>query len=256
MKSNIKMVVTDLDGTLLKRDKTLSEYSKIVIKRFMEEGNVFAIATSRPFNVLQELVQDISYDAAICHNGVRTILHNKELTYYGIDNSYNIIKELISFKPNIHIGVCKDQIMYANFEIDKLMTNCPYKYTNTFSEIENILVSTIIIEVDNPAQLQEYKGFIPDLYYLQIIEERIGIVLNRCATKLNGILQVINKKNISLENVYAFGDDYNDIEMIKACGVGIAMENAIQPVKNQADLVCKSNDADGVAHWIENNLLT
>ena len=60
---------------------------------------------------------------------------------------------------------------------------------------------------------------------------------------------------ITLEDVIAFGDDYNDIEMIKHCGLGIAMGNAIPQVKKVANAITVSNDADGVAKYIEEYIL-
>lgn len=53
----------------------------------------------------------------------------------------------------------------------------------------------------------------------------------------------------------AFGDDFNDIGMLKLCGKGIAMENAIQQVKDIADEICPSNENDGLAKWIEKHCL-
>jgi hydroxymethylpyrimidine pyrophosphatase-like HAD family hydrolase len=53
----------------------------------------------------------------------------------------------------------------------------------------------------------------------------------------------------------AFGDDYNDIEMLQRCGTGIAMENGIDEIKKISDYICGSNNKDGVARWIEKNIL-
>jgi hydroxymethylpyrimidine pyrophosphatase-like HAD family hydrolase len=60
---------------------------------------------------------------------------------------------------------------------------------------------------------------------------------------------------ININNIAAFGDDVNDIEMIKKCGIGIAVENAIEEVKNNADYICGNNENNGMAHWIEQNIL-
>ena len=61
--------------------------------------------------------------------------------------------------------------------------------------------------------------------------------------------------NTTCSGIAAFGDDFNDIGMLRLCGTGIAMENAIEEVKGVADEVCASNEKDGVAEWIEKNLL-
>ena len=59
---------------------------------------------------------------------------------------------------------------------------------------------------------------------------------------------------VPASQIVAFGDDFNDIGMLKVCGTGIAMDNAIEEVKNAADQVCDSNEADGVAKWMEEHL--
>ena len=61
--------------------------------------------------------------------------------------------------------------------------------------------------------------------------------------------------NIPTESIASFGDDFNDIGMLKLCGKGIAMQNAIDEVKQIANEICLSNEDDGVARWIEENLL-
>ena len=61
--------------------------------------------------------------------------------------------------------------------------------------------------------------------------------------------------NIRAEQIASFGDDFNDIGMLKLCGKGIAMQNAITEVKKIANDVCLSNENDGVAKWIESKLL-
>jgi len=67
-------------------------------------------------------------------------------------------------------------------------------------------------------------------------------------------IKMILTLNISLNEIAAFGDDANDIEMLKICGTGIAVSNAIDTVKAVVNHITLSNDEDGVTDWIENNL--
>ena len=62
-------------------------------------------------------------------------------------------------------------------------------------------------------------------------------------------------KRVDINSFVAFGDDVNDIDMVQRCGIGVAVSNAIDAVKEVADYICDSNDDDGVAKWIELNLL-
>lgn len=80
----------------------------------------------------------------------------------------------------------------------------------------------------------------------------VAMIMNRQATKANGIKILAAHYGIKIA---AFGDDYNDIDMLQSCGIGIAMDNALPEVKAAADQICGSNEQDGVARWIADNLL-
>ena len=75
------------------------------------------------------------------------------------------------------------------------------------------------------------------------------------ATKENAILQMCDALELQPVQIIAFGDDYADIGMLKMCGLGIAMGNAIDEVKKVADVVIGNNDDDGIAIWLETTFL-
>ena len=77
----------------------------------------------------------------------------------------------------------------------------------------------------------------------------------KTATKEKAILEICSACGIKAEEIIAFGDDYADIGMLKLCGKGIAMGNAIKEVKEEADWVIGSNDEDGIAEYLAGNLL-
>ena len=70
------------------------------------------------------------------------------------------------------------------------------------------------------------------------------------ATKEQAIMEVCSACEIKAEEIIAFGDDYADIGMLKLCGKGVAMGNAINEVKEEADCVIGSNDEDGIAEYL------
>ena len=72
---------------------------------------------------------------------------------------------------------------------------------------------------------------------------------------MDGIKSLATYFNINLVDIVAFGDNGCDIEMLRGCGIGIAVDNAIKEAKAIADYVCYSNDNDGVAKWLELNVL-
>ena len=74
-------------------------------------------------------------------------------------------------------------------------------------------------------------------------------------TKENAIMKITEVCGFGTDSMIAFGDDYADIGMLKLCGVGVAMGNAIDEVKERADIVIGSNDENGIAHFIEVSIL-
>ena len=81
------------------------------------------------------------------------------------------------------------------------------------------------------------------------------MITNMQARKENGIKKIARFYGLELENIVAFGDDYSDIKMLQMCGIGVATQNAIDIVKQNADIVCGANEQDGVAKWISTNIL-
>lgn len=69
-------------------------------------------------------------------------------------------------------------------------------------------------------------------------------------------MAIANEFNIDKSEIVAFGDDMNDKEMLVSMGSGVAMGNAIEEVKVIADYICDTNDNDGVAKWLDENIIT
>lgn len=86
-------------------------------------------------------------------------------------------------------------------------------------------------------------------------DENLYAFLPEKSGKIQAIHELAKLVNISLKDIVSFGDDVNDLEMLQICGMGVAVSNAIEEVQHAADCVTLSNDEDGVADWIEKNML-
>ncbi|HPF56766.1 MAG TPA: HAD hydrolase family protein, partial [Clostridiales bacterium] len=95
----------------------------------------------------------------------------------------------------------------------------------------------------------------PNCSYVSYIGELWGKFAHFEAEKMTALEAVLPRLGIIAAQVAAFGDDMVDLELIKRCGVGVAVENAIPEIKEAADEITGSNDENGVADWIEKNLL-
>lgn len=255
MREQIKMVVTDLDGTFLRTDKHISKFTANILNELRARNILFVVATARPVRAVNEFLPWLKYDAGIFHNGAVIWNDTERIGGIGVKNPVGIIEGILANYPQSHIAVEVNEKLYANFNAEKIWDDIEYWKTENFSEIKNSVADKIIIEAHSLEEMNQYENYLSDELYLQLSEHTIAMVMNRQATKINGIKMLAEYFGISMEQIVAFGDDYNDIDMLQACGIGVAVSNALEEVKNIADEICDSNDKDGVTVWMEENLL-
>ena len=233
MANEKKMIVTDLDGTLLKNDKTISKNTIEAINELRMRGHKFVIATARPLRAAKKFLESVETDAGIYHNGA------------------------LIYKLGEKIAVESDDVLYSNFNVEHLWPGTDYIITAAdFAELEGKKADKVIIEVSSMEDMERYKEFLSDDLYIQLSENKIGMIMKKNATKSNGIIFSAQSYGINIDDVICFGDDYNDIDMLTLCGTGICMANGVQKAKDAADVLCDTNENDGVAKWIKENILS
>lgn len=249
----MKAIITDLDRTLLHTNKTISDYTQQVLKMCHEKGILIMAATARPERAILDYHGQVQFDAMVVMNGAGVVVPGQEAAGYPIarESVATILKRLCELTDIILSLECGNEV-YANIEIPiwnaivfhefpKLPTEGPIYKILVSRENENIgpLVETLLTEDT----------------YCTVANENLVQIMNKNATKWNGIQMMLQACNIVPEHAVYFGDDNDDIEPLKQCGTGVAVANAIEAVKEAADVVVENNDEDGVAKWIERELL-
>lgn len=244
-----KMVVLDLDRTLLRSDQTLSDYSKSVLCAFAKKGGKVVVATGRPAGRADSYCKEIKACGLVALNGSITYLHDEIIDQTPIDEGliYKLIGQILSI-GNVELLVAYPTCSITNKMEYVLPGICEF---TDFKEFDlqgiqkiNVITKCVeeLLEIDyDEANCKILKND-NDPYYFVITQKDVN--------KFNGIRSICEKEGIRLENVIAFGDDYNDIEMLRYSGKGVAVENAPEEIKGIADTICKSNDEDGPAEWI------
>ena len=165
--------------------------------------------------------------------------------------------------PDKKLSIEISDKIYANFDVtviwgttkEKEMLKVSSVITD-FSDLPSVDADKIIIEINSENDYTEILNLLsPNLYGQLSDGGKICLVMNRNATKLNAIKQLAKHWSITLSEITAFGDDYNDIEMLTYCGIGVAMKNAITEVLQVADVVTDTNNNDGVAKFIISHIL-
>lgn len=254
---NPKMILTDLDKTLLRSDNSISEHTKQVLKKCRNCGILIVIATARYWIGAERYIEEIKPDYEITTDG--TLVHRCGEQIYSCsmdtNNGNQIIQDLMKHNPETEITVASGSQVFWNShnisESEKLHKAVFNDYSKPLlCQINKIVAKLsdcdIAAEIadKNHCRLQCYRG------------ENWYAFLPKKSGKIQAILELAGLLNISLNDIVAFGDDVNDVEMLQICGTGVAVSNAVMEVKNVADCITLSNDQDGVADWIEKNILT
>jgi len=251
MKKSIKMVVSDLDGTLLRKDKTMSDYSVKVLRECQEQGIVVVFATARSADASMKLVEKVKPNAVVLNGGA--------LAYAGDDIVYNKPMDVeITDKLLRLLCTETDKGFYINIVIEE---NDPgwvgYQpiYHPDFKTSIKAKAYKAVAEIFDDKVIENITSELPSIGVVRFTGEDWVCFADKSANKLEGIKALADHYGIAIEEVAAFGDDYNDIGMLRSCGIGVAVGNAIDEAKAAADYICDTNENDGLAKWIEENLL-
>ena len=252
----IKLVVVDLDCTLLRTDKTASIGTAEVLARCRARGIKVAFATARPIRTTNEVVGTIEFDARIFHNGANVYAGEELLFKCGIDIevAQAMLLELNRDFPERLISVEIDDVNYSNQNVMTEWARSRFVVTD-FTDLPRRTADKVLVEWLRDDDLAVFEGYIADELYVENSEGKIALIMNKNATKLRAVALIAEHFGIELSEVVAFGDDVNDIEMLRNCGCGVAMANALDEVKAVADEICGSNDEDGVAEWLRRKVL-
>ena len=249
----IKMIVTDLDETLLHTDKSVSLYTKEILTQVRNKGIKTVFATARGGSS-EQLVPYELFDSHVLFNGAKayteeTLIYERTITP---EVMIPILLKLDKLKLETSAEV--EGKHYVNFDIQKKWGYINDFILTDFTNIKNN-ANKISVLVEDSKQVEKIKEIIPENLYLNVSKDNLAMIMHKEATKIKAISAVAAHFGIANKDIMVFGDDVNDIEMLKGCGVGVAMGNALQSVKNVSDYICDTNDNDGVAKWLEEELL-
>jgi HAD superfamily hydrolase (TIGR01484 family) len=233
---SIKLIVTDLDGTLLRSDKTISDYTAEMFNRCREKRIKVAAATGRSKAHTLKFLNGAVVDAMCLNNGTMITVGEDLLKKMTLapDTQKRLLLDLQHMDTDKEIYMHDGETSRAGEDNSLCMLN--------------VICKDKIIPFDILNKYSDIKWYTYD--------NNSGVMIQAKGTsKLNAIRLLAEKWNIDLSEIAAFGDDCNDIEMLLNCGVGVAVANAFDEVKAVADYVCGSNDEDGVARWLEANVL-
>ena len=244
----IQAVVVDLDNTLLHTDKTLSAYTVDMLKKCKEKAIKIMVATARPYRTATSYFERVGFDGITVSNGAR-IFCGQNMTEHCIstESAVRLIRELQGHE-DLRITVETGECAYSNKPIE-------YYWTVVTEDLESVAkaegVLKILVHKDSDETWAIVQKELSEDLYATVSGGFLIQIMDKKATKWNGIQTMREALGCMPQKTVYFGDDYDDLEPIKRCGMGVAVSNAIAEARQAADHIALSNDDDGVARFLE-----
>lgn len=270
-----KIIFFDADGTI-QNTKGISSLTKEAFKMLRANNHILVLSTGRALPSIDGYLGEMNFENIICSGGNCVVINN-EIVYENIISKENQ-KELCDYfeRNNILYNMeTKDHIWIKKENKDKYISlfddSIPNKEVVSAEEYNKAIqrvkrISNRTWEIDDPMKLDIYKIH---YYNSPISNEQIekdlkgefhivslslnkgfagGEISEKGITKKTGMDIILNYFNVKKENIYAIGDDYNDIEMLEYATTGIAMGQAPKAVKQSADYITEDLEHDGFYH--------
>lgn len=273
MRAMSKIIFSDLDGTLLCDDKSISEGNRKAIKQATEAGHSFVIATGRPFESAVQISDFLGLNDEGCYivsyNGGhvydcyrKKVLMNRKL-------AMETVRELFARaeKAGLYIQTYQDRKILTKADTEELkwyasQTNldaCPR--ADVLEYLTREPNKAIVIDLHDHERLEQFRrdqeAWAEGRFRMVFSCPQYLEILPYGVSKQTGIHFLAEYLGVNVADTIAVGDETNDVEMIKAAGIGIAVSNANSAAKEAADVVTSaSNNEDAMAEVVKNYVLT
>jgi hypothetical protein len=247
-----KFLFFDIDGTLLTDDKVILDSTKEAIKKLHEQGHETAIATGRNAKMAKEIIDELGMKNYIVCNGAAGYFHEERAYFNPLDkaafqrllkvadaNGHQVVYETAHEvkRRDQEAGTrMKEGMKFVGYEVPE--------YDREFHK-ENDLTQLLLFYNEEEKDLYE-NGQFPEFRFVRWYKDGVD-VLPANGSKYETIIKVAESKGFKKEDIIAFGDGLNDYEMISNVGMGIAMGNAEEIVKEVAEMVTHTNNNHGIS---------
>lgn len=280
----IKLVMSDIDGTLINSDHKVSDRTKEAVHKLIESGVEFGIATGRNYESAVGIVEQLELDPKtipiVSLNGYWVDHPEKNYEFRDETMDYETSKKLGEIGADFYMGVLyffddkvyshMDELSLKDYEFSKGSGHMHFfKDGHTMERIKSI---EEIKHVFTPDHKLLKIVFVQDEDYTELVKERISRnfpeeydvlmvgrgwaeIMPKAVNKGKAILEYAKSRGLDSTEILAFGDSDNDLTMINYLGTGIAMKNARNSLKVLANDITDSNNDDGVAKYLEKHLL-
>lgn len=256
----IKLIATDIDGTILTPEKDFTQAVKDCIRELSKSGIKVVLVTGRMHTaarlIADELKLDtpiVSYQGGLIKQGDKTLYEQ----YLTSEQAENIIKWGRS--EGVHLNFYNDDILYAEKDCPEIRRYCDNRHTTyrikNFDEIQKDKVNKLLaIDYNNPQKIDKFEKELPSVFTDLYIVKSTPYFLefsNRLASKYCAVKFLQKYWNFKDEEILTIGDQNNDIALLQAGGIKIAMGNATDELKSVANYITDTVQNDGFVKAVE-----
>jgi Cof subfamily protein (haloacid dehalogenase superfamily) len=258
-----KLVAFDLDDTLLQPGGTLSARSVNALRELHQRGVIVTLASGRMLATMLPFVEVLGFNPAlVSFNGAQVNLSSDQPPLFHCPVPAPLAEQILDYahERHLHVHFYHANRLFAS-RIDDWQAQTYRELTGADLELEPSFehlrgqAATKMLIADTEEKIAELLADCQERFGHELTITRSKPIflefLHPSVNKGEGFKALCAQLNIALEETAAFGDAYNDLEMLRATGHAVAMENAYDEVKGVAKEICPSNTKDGVAQTIE-----
>lgn len=248
------VIVLDLDGTLLRADKSLSPASRGGLLRAEAAGHRLVFATARPPRLtLALLPAEFAGEFVVCYNGAQVLRHGRVLRQEAVPAAdvARVFAHLERSMPGTVRGFEYEDQLYAIGSFDHHFA--PGSFEPMPPELNNGRASPkILVDIGQDFSLPEFLQMLPPTCHAVLTDGgTLCQIMPRGADKATGVAHVLEELGADFGDVVAFGDDHNDVPLFRRAGYAVAMGNAVPELKALAHAITGTNEEDGVARFLD-----
>ncbi|MGY4689503.1 Cof-type HAD-IIB family hydrolase [Salibacterium sp. K-3] len=262
------LIVLDLDGTLLKEDKTISTRTYKTLREARKAGHMIAIATGRPYRASKMYYQQLGLDTPIVNFNGAYVHHPGDPSFpvhhspLNLETARTIIDTCRAFQVKNIMAEVVDDVFLDDYDETFLDMFALRTEPTASGNLKNILRTgpTSLLVYPQLEHAEELRRLISGEHAQGIEQRSWGAphhmieIISTGNNKAAGLEKTARYCGVSMEHVIAFGDEDNDIEMLSEAGTGVAMGNAAPEAKQAAAEVTLSNEEEGIAIFLEERL--
>lgn len=261
-----KLIAIDLDDTLLRDDLQVTSGTIDAITAAISQGVTVTLATGRSFPSAQKIAAQVGLNVPIItYQGslIKNLIDGRVLYERAVPPEAARYIYEYSEKHGLHLQLYFGDGLYVKEDNEKIksytrLTSLPYKVAENFRELVSMPQTKMLI-IDEPARLdqiaEELRESLKDQVHITKSKAHYLEFLHKEGNKGAAVSFLADHIGCQMDQVIAIGDSWNDREMLEVAGLGVAMGNAIDDLKEIADYVTLTNNEEGVKHVIEKFVL-